>query len=314
MTDFGIARALEAQRGRDPDRHRARHLRLHLARAGPGPPRRRALRRLLARDRPLRAAHRRGAVHGRQLRRRRDAAHQRAAAARQPRSGPRCRAGSRPRSRRRSRRIPRGRFDDDGRLLRRARGLPRRGRAAATDTLGDRRPARSIAPRARRSRGARRRRWTRSSLARARPCSPVAAAVVVVVSARRRLGPAAAAALGRRSRSGLSAPTTRTATTSREHRARRATRPTATRRPSGRPSTTLPDRRARQAGRRDRPRRRRAGHGSQRSRSPRHARATRPIIRAGASAAGPVHRRLGARRPAAPTTTFTSTGTAARTT
>ena len=81
MTDFGIARAIESQRGRDPDRDRPRHLRLHLARAGPGPPRRRALRHLLARDRGVRAPHRRRAVHRRELRRRRDAAHQHGAAA-----------------------------------------------------------------------------------------------------------------------------------------------------------------------------------------------------------------------------------------
>ena len=73
--------AARGARGRDPDRHGARHLRLHLARAGPGAARRRAHRHLLARDRPLRAAHGRGAVHRRELRRGRDAAHQRAAAA-----------------------------------------------------------------------------------------------------------------------------------------------------------------------------------------------------------------------------------------
>ena len=48
-------------RGRRPDRDRprARHDRLRLARAGDGPRRRRALRHLLARRRPLRDAHRR---------------------------------------------------------------------------------------------------------------------------------------------------------------------------------------------------------------------------------------------------------------
>ena len=48
----------------DPDRHGARHLRLHRARAGAGPARRRALRHLLARRRALRAADDQGAVPG----------------------------------------------------------------------------------------------------------------------------------------------------------------------------------------------------------------------------------------------------------
>ena len=86
--------------GRDRDRHRARHLRLHLARAGAGAPRRRADRCLLARDRALRAAHRRGAV-----RRATTSSRSRCSTStrRRPRSacsGRRCRAGSSRRSRR----------------------------------------------------------------------------------------------------------------------------------------------------------------------------------------------------------------------
>ena len=53
-------------RGARPDRHRpgARHHRLRLARAGAGPPGRRAVRPLLARDRALRDADRRGPLPG----------------------------------------------------------------------------------------------------------------------------------------------------------------------------------------------------------------------------------------------------------
>ena len=58
VTDFGIARSLDVQHGMTQTGHRARHVRLHRARAGAGPARRRAHGRLLARRRPLRAADR----------------------------------------------------------------------------------------------------------------------------------------------------------------------------------------------------------------------------------------------------------------
>ena len=64
----------------DPDRDGAGHVGLHRARAGAGAARRRALRRLLARGRAVRAADDQGAVPGRELRRGRDAPHQRATA------------------------------------------------------------------------------------------------------------------------------------------------------------------------------------------------------------------------------------------
>ena len=64
VTDFGIARSLESRRP-DGDGARARHHRLRVARAGDGPGRDRAVGHLLARDLPLRDAHRRGPVPGR---------------------------------------------------------------------------------------------------------------------------------------------------------------------------------------------------------------------------------------------------------
>ena len=93
VTDFGIARALE-QDGLDEDRARARHDRLRLARAGDGPGGRRPLRHLLARDRALRDADRRGPVQGGQPGRRGDEARQREDA-RRPEAPPRGLLGAR---------------------------------------------------------------------------------------------------------------------------------------------------------------------------------------------------------------------------
>jgi serine/threonine protein kinase len=77
VTDFGHRALARRQARRHADRDRARDVGLHRPGAGAGPARRRAHGRLLARDRALRAAHRRAAVLRRQLRRRRDEAHQR---------------------------------------------------------------------------------------------------------------------------------------------------------------------------------------------------------------------------------------------
>ena len=86
--------------GNDRDRPGARHDRLRLARAGDGRGRRRALRRLLARRRPLRDAHRRRPLPGRDPGRRGDEARQRADARRAgqaPGGLGRGRLGGRPR-------------------------------------------------------------------------------------------------------------------------------------------------------------------------------------------------------------------------
>ena len=129
VTDFGIARSLDVQHGMTQTGHRPRHVRLHRARAGAGPARRRAHRRLLARRRPLRAAHGRGAVPRRELRRRRDAPHQRAAAA-DSRPASRCAAAARGGRAEGDGEGPARPLRDDGRLLPRARGVPGRGRRA----------------------------------------------------------------------------------------------------------------------------------------------------------------------------------------
>ena len=127
VTDFGIARSLDVQHGMTQTGTVLGTSRLHRAGAGAGPARRRAHRRLLARRRALRAAHRRGAVPRRELRRRRDAAHQRAAAVGPRPSGPTCRRGSRPRSQSAIAKDPARPLPDDGGVLPRARGVPRRG-------------------------------------------------------------------------------------------------------------------------------------------------------------------------------------------
>ena len=136
----------------DRDRHGARHVRLHRARAGAGPPRRRADRRLLARGRALRAPHRRGAVHRRQLRRRRDGAHQHRRRPRSASSGPTSPGASRRRSTRRSPRIPPQRFATMAAFERRARGLPRRDPRRRRRSHRDRDPPRRSSPGARRRR------------------------------------------------------------------------------------------------------------------------------------------------------------------
>ena len=123
VTDFGIARSLDVKHGRHADRHRARHVQLHRAGAGQRRTCRRRERRLLTRRRAVRAAHRPRPVRGRQLRRRCDEAHQRAGAERE-RASSRCaaarRGGRRPRAREGSARPVRL----DGRVRRRARGVP----------------------------------------------------------------------------------------------------------------------------------------------------------------------------------------------
>ena len=65
VADFGIARAIGAERERHPDRARDGHGDLLLARAGPGPRRRRPQRRLRPRGRALRDGHGPPALHGR---------------------------------------------------------------------------------------------------------------------------------------------------------------------------------------------------------------------------------------------------------
>ena len=126
VTDFGIARSLDVQHGMTQTGTVLGTSRLHRARAGPGPARRRAHRHLLARRRPLRAAHERGSLSRRELRRRRDAAHQRAAAVR-PRAPPGRPTSRRGRGAPRDGQGPRRSLRDDGGVLPGARGVPARG-------------------------------------------------------------------------------------------------------------------------------------------------------------------------------------------
>ena len=128
MTDFGIARPIEARRGRDPDRHRPRHLATTSR-----PSRRRASRvdertdvyslgvvlyELLTGEVPF-TGDNFVAIAMQHI--------NEPPPPREPRRGPRCRRGSRPRSRRRSRRTRPARFATMDDFRGRARGVPRRG-------------------------------------------------------------------------------------------------------------------------------------------------------------------------------------------
>ena len=93
VTDFGIARAGAASQMTEAGLDH-RHGAVPLARAGARRAGRPELRPLLARDRPLRAADRHGAVHRRDARRDRDEAPLAGARRRRPRTGRRCRATS----------------------------------------------------------------------------------------------------------------------------------------------------------------------------------------------------------------------------
>ncbi len=120
-------RALPRRPRRHADGHRARDERLHRAGAGPRPEGRSEDGHLLARSRPLRASERRGALLGRQLRRRRDATRERARTER-ARPSARLSRSARPRDPASDVEGPRGPVRHDGRLRGRARGLPRRDR------------------------------------------------------------------------------------------------------------------------------------------------------------------------------------------
>ena len=144
VTDFGIARSRRRPE-RDAVGHRRRDERLHRSRAGARRAGRRRDRHLLARRRALRAADRRGAVLGRQLRRRRDAAPARARPER-ARSAARRSGSARPRGAARDGEGPGRPLRIDGGADRRARpvlrraGLRRRGdedRPAATPAARD---------------------------------------------------------------------------------------------------------------------------------------------------------------------------------
>ena len=143
MTDFGIARSLDVEHGVTQTGTVLGTSDYIAPEQAQRPAGRRADRRLLARRRALRAADGRGAVHGRQLRRRRDAAHQRAAAracasgaptvAAAARRGGRARAGEGA-----ARPLPRRWTSSSG-----ARGVPARARRRTTPAAEiDRRRAR----------------------------------------------------------------------------------------------------------------------------------------------------------------------------
>ena len=104
VTDFGIARSLDVKKGVTQTGTVLGTSNYIAPEQASGEKATRAERRLLARRRPLRAAHRPQAVQRRQLRRGRDEAHQRARRRAWRTCGATCRLASRPPSRARSRR------------------------------------------------------------------------------------------------------------------------------------------------------------------------------------------------------------------